>query len=251
MNEVEKARKILDEVPNDKRFTWNFRQRAIAEHIIKSNGLDDFLSWPESADSLHSGYSAFSVDEERLLPKWMLAIGRDPDIGSPTSDLSPDGISGTFIRQLFIASIIENEIAPIGSIRRVLEFGGGYGAFAVILKRMGFDGDHYVYDLPAVHILREWYLEQQNINTVSLTKQRLLLVDVFVSVCAIDEVTPKDREVFLDSVVARHYIFLFSKEWDAINNEDWFSDWFARNGMTPTRIDIPYGNQAMLVGHIE
>lgn len=251
MNEIEKARQILDEVPKDKRFTWNFKQRAIAAHIIKDNGLDDFLQWSESAESLHSGYRGFSKEEEALLPEWMLAIGKDPDIGSPTSDLSPDGISGTFMRQLFIANTIENEVAPIRSIRRVLEFGGGYGALAVILKRMGFDGDHYVFDLPAVHILREWYLEQQNINTVSLTKQKLLLVDVFISVCAMDEARPRVREALLDSVIARHYIFYFTKDWDGVNNVDWFSDWMVRNGMTPTWIDVPYHKQAMLIGHIK
>lgn len=251
MNEIERARQILDEVPKDNRFTWNFKQRSIASHIIKDNSLEDFLSWPESLESLHTGYVEATQLEREEIPEWMLAIGKDPDIGTPTDDVSPEGISGTFMRQLFILSKIEKGIAPVNSINRIIEFGGGYGPMAVLLKRLGFHGDHYVYDLPAVHILREWYLEQQDIETKSLLNPQLLLADIFISACALDEANTKLREALLDSVAARHYVFYFTKMWDGINNVDWFSDWLARNGMTPIWIDVPHNMQAMLMGSLK
>ena len=146
---IHEAYRILETVPKAQRFTWGFKQRAFAQHIIRNEGnLDNFLGWPSSAESLHSGFTEEAKRELELVPREMWQYGVDPSTGTPVGNTSPEGMSGTYIRQLFVAS-------KIGHANSIFEFGGGYGALAIVLNRWyAYNTRHYVYDFPVMHMLR-------------------------------------------------------------------------------------------------
>jgi hypothetical protein len=246
---VSRARQFLIDIPDSKRFTWDYKQRMFAARIIKDGGLDNFLKWPESIESLHSGWTNETAQIERtLVPEAMLNIGADPEIGNPVDKKSPEGSSGTYIRQLYVASIIMSNIMPIDDIERLIEFGGGYGALAVVLNRIGFSGEHHVYDLPVLHMIRDWYLEQLDIDTHSVSDNEFDVYDLFVSVCSLDEIRPFKRELVLLNKFSYNYLFLFHRNWDGVDNMKWFADWFMSEGMAPKMIEIPNPYQALMYG---
>jgi len=241
IDRVHEAHKILDTIPKAPRFTWEFKQRAFAQHIIQSNGnLDKFLEWSSSYESLHTGFTRDAKRELELIPEEMRQYGTDPSMGAPSK--SPVGMSGTYIRQLFLAS-------KIGHANSIFEFGGGYGALAVVLNRWyAYHPKHYVYDFPVIHMLREWYLSCQGMATVSITQPTELDVEVFVSACALDEAPLELRETILDLVTAERYVFVFTHDFGGYDNTKFFNEWASRREWRQREtIETGNPNQACLI----
>lgn len=240
IDRVNEAHKIRNAIPKAQRFTWEFKQRAFAQHIIQGDGnLDEFLGWSSSAESLHTGFTEAAKRELELVPRKMWQYGTDPDIGTPSK--SPVGMSGTYIRQLFVAN-------KIGHANSIFEFGGGYGALAVVLNRWyAYTPRHYVYDFPVMHLLRDWYLSKLGIGTASITKPIELDVEVFVSVCALDEAPLELRETILDLVTAERYVFVFTNSFDGYENFEFFNEWASRGIWKDRRIsETGNANQSCL-----
>lgn len=234
------AQVTLKFTPIKPRFTWEFKQRAFARRVITDGGnLDEFLQWPSSRESLHTGFSPEAEIELKLIPEEMLQYGIDPDVGNPST--SPDGLSGTYIRQLFVAS-------KIGHADSIFEFGGGYGALAVVLNRLyEYRPRHYVYDFPIIHMLREWYLSRLGVDTISVTEPTKLDVEVFVSVCALDEAPLELRETILDLVTAERYVFVFHKNF-GYDNTKFFNEWASRRKWRRREIiEVGNTNQSCLI----
>lgn len=247
---VDAAIALLDYIPPGDRFSWNFRQRDLLSNIIRDGGLENFLQWPVSAEALHAGYTDFAAAERGMIDESLRYLAKDPLAGNPPGARSPEKSSGTYIRQLLVALLIEQHLMPIRDIEWLFEFGGGYGALAVVLDRLGFRGLHYVYDLPAVHYIRSWYLSNFYIITESIASlENTILedVDVFVSICSMDEVGESTRETVLDAVDCDNYLFWFHKHWDGVNNYDWFMNWIDSRDMSYAEIEIPNENQCCVL----
>ena len=50
----------------------------------------------------------------------------------------------------------------MASLRLVVEFGGGYGDMAAMVREMGFRGTHVVYDLLPALLLQQYFLRTSN-----------------------------------------------------------------------------------------
>jgi len=48
----------------------------------------------------------------------------------------------------------------------IVEFGGGYGAMAWIVNRLGFKGEYVIYDIPEMSILQRYYLSNVGVPAV-------------------------------------------------------------------------------------
>ena len=246
------ANEILKDTPNGERFSWNYKQRKFAAHVIKDRGLDNFLQWSESRESIYSGWTKEAKEERLAIPETLRQLSQDPGTGNPPGPMSPEGASGTYIRQTYVAYQIMNNIAPIEDIRSIIEFGGGYGALPVVLNRLGFPGEHLVYDLPIMHLIREWYLGKQGItDTVSVINTDYLpksSSDLVISIHGINEAPEDIRVNFLKNVFGKHYFFFIHKIWNKENMIDWFGDWFLSEGIAPKTITPPNRHQYILYG---
>lgn len=244
---VSKARELFPQIPDGERFSWNFRQKDLMRKFIKDGGARNFLQWPIVHETLYTGYTENAAKERELIPSFMLPVSKDPAIGNPTGLKSPEGASGTYIRQLLVALLVNSHLAPIRSMDTLFEFGGGYGALAVVLKRLGFAGLHYVYDFPALHLLREWYLGEVGASTISLTSPQDMTVNVFVSVCALDEAPLETRSTVLESVKAKYYLIWMTRNYYGVDNYTWFMNWISSKSSLCYEIDIPNKNQCCLL----
>lgn len=111
----------------------------------------------------------------------------------------------------------------------IVEFGGGYGAMALLCKRMGFEGRYVIYDLPEFSLLQEYYLGQFGmLNRVEWNPKSLNKaldgkeLDLYMALYSLSEVPPDERLTAQTHFYARSYLFLYSGKWEGWDNVDWF-----------------------------
>lgn len=111
----------------------------------------------------------------------------------------------------------------INQLDTIVEFGGGYGAMALLCHRLGFDGKYIIYDLPEFSLLQEYYLSQFGLlDKVSWNpKRKPKDVDLFMALYSLSEVEPTERDRLI--VEANSYLFLYSGQWEKWNNVAWFN----------------------------
>jgi hypothetical protein len=196
-------------------------------NLVRDGGLDNFLTWPVVTQALHARYSHISKKERMHLPDKLRHLAVDLSFPPAPGPVSPEGASGTYIKQTILLFALEMDFLGVRGVERlshVYEVGGGYGAMAVMLTRMGFAGTHTVLDLPALHIIRDWYLgDDILVDTADWPGE--CEVDLFIAIHSLDEMPVITREEILSSVIAKHYIFSFTKEYDGVDNSGWFRNW--------------------------
>lgn len=272
LSEVDVVKRVLALMENDplydaKRHTWDFRRRALRKEMFDHGGrLNDFYSWPTIHDAFLSGAT---IDNATLyynyLSRTHQAVAVDPPLGSSGVDnvrrLS-SGATGTYIRQAYAAQLAEE---ALGSEpyhwNEVFEFGGGFGALAYVLARLGFQDRHMIYDFPECSLLQEWYHSRLDLdNVVYLNEPKELTpatssCTIFFSLCALDEAPVAIREHILSTVSAELYFIWYTKG-DLSNtvangdNTSWFSQHFSDVGAIVEQHTVPNENQAILIAHM-
>lgn len=225
---VRRATELLKTLPGGPRFTWAFRQRELMLNLVRDKGLDNFLTWKIVKESLYAEYTCISEKERIFLPAKFGEMAVDFPFPPSPGPLSPEGASGTYIKQAALLLALESGFLGVRGIERlssVYEVGGGYGAMAVMLTRMGFDRTHTVLDLPALHIIRDWYLEGANVLVDTADWPAKCEVDLLIGIHSLDEMPTTIRNEILSSVIARYYIFSFTRTYDGVDNSRWFRDW--------------------------
>lgn len=114
----------------------------------------------------------------------------------------------------------------INQLDTIVEFGGGYGAMALLCYRLGFDGKYIIYDLPEFSLLQEYYLSQFGLlDMVEWPKGGEPApenVDLFMGLYSLSEVPLIQRLHFI--IPAKSYLFLYSGQWEDYDNVKWFQD---------------------------
>ncbi len=106
----------------------------------------------------------------------------------------------------------------INQLHTIVEFGGGYGAMALLCHRLGFEGKYMIYDLPEFALLQAYYLSQFGLldkvewNPVQKPKD----VDLFMALYSLSEIPIADRiKAFIE---ANSYLYLYSGKWQDYDN---------------------------------
>lgn len=112
----------------------------------------------------------------------------------------------------------------VSQLSTIVEFGGGYGAMALLCHHLGFKGRYVIYDLPEFSLLQEWYLSQFNrlANIEWNPKRKPQDVDLFMALYSLSEVKPELRDGLM--VKAESYLFLYSGRWEVFDNVQWVQE---------------------------
>ena len=148
-----------------------------------------------------------------------------PDVQSHILNNDKNSDSRNHIHQAYHLLRWQEETGKrIADMQTIYEFGGGYGATALVANRLGFTGKYYIYDLPEFALLQQWYLEQQGIANVEW-RQRIVKqdVDLLIACYSLSETTIEQRDSVLSKVNADNYLFLYSAQWEGYNNRGYFS----------------------------
>jgi hypothetical protein len=244
---VDEAQRLIATIPDSPRFTWNFRYKRLCEKIISEGCLDNMLSWPTVSEALFAGQTGRVRKELFSLPSSVIDKAYDAPY-PPMPPSSPHVPSGTYTRQAHIAYLLAKESLWWPDVQTVYEVGGGYGAMAIILRRFGFRGAHYVLDHPVMDLIRHRVLlGVTGAGTVSARQHRPVPCDVLIGVHSLCEIDVETRESILAEALAKHYAFSITKTYDGVDNVAWFKGWCASQDLDYAYHVLPSDNQLMII----
>lgn len=148
-----------------------------------------------------------------------------PHFGPGDGILMADGyLSRNMIHQAYHIQMWEQVTGQrIAALDTIVEFGGGYGAMALLCHRLGFEGKYVIYDLPEFSLLQEYYLSHFGLlHKVEWNpKRKPRNADLFMALYSLSEVEPSKRDDgFLDS--AKSCLLLYSGQWQEWDNVAYF-----------------------------
>lgn len=193
--------------------------------VIRHTMLMDHLPIEKSADIVSANLPRYHTALET--PKWLLSKG--DEYGSAGL------FSRTMIEQCaFIAMWERMSGRKIEDQEVVFEFGGGFGAMALLVRRLGFKGRYIIYDFPEMEYLQEWFLAENGVTDIDFqTDLNNLFVetDLLIAIDSISEVPFDLREKFWSHVVAKGMAIRYSPQWEKYDNRKYFFDFASYYGL--------------------
>jgi hypothetical protein len=157
------------------------------------------------------------------LPRHYIPAIKDPGLGSP--ELYDGYTSGNMIHQAYHLSLWELMTGrSVKNMRRIVEFGGGYGTMALVCHRLGFRGDYQIIDLPEFSLLQQWYLTNTlpDISRIAWTDEPATC-DLLIASHSLSEVPLPLRGKILSDMAADSYLFVYHCEHDGVDNLGYFA----------------------------
>ena len=165
----------------------------------------------------------------------------EDDIGNPVRYFLYPKSSGNRINQVFHLSILIDEFnLDIKKIKKVFEFGGGYGCMARIFSKINSDIKYICFDTSYVNLLQFYYLKHNKLN-VGFTKKNNFFLNsnieeikypqmknlnsLFIANWSISETPIKFRKKFEIIIKNSKYILIgFQENFENINNLKYFNN---------------------------
>lgn len=119
----------------------------------------------------------------------------------------------------------KNHTKKLSDANVIVEFGGGYGALAVVADRLGFRGQYYIIDFPELMLIQQYWLADKIKNCHIRYGKHPRDPDILVSTDGLSETDNDTRTEFMKGLEPATYLFSSCSSWDGINNRDWFQGW--------------------------
>lgn len=184
-----------------------------------------FFSWPPVYHTMLVNHWVGPVWHEyaALPPSWH-EYAEAPDWVGPIDYHGETKLSRNLIHQLYHLYQFEQATGrSVKDMGRIDEFGGGYGAMAHVIHRMGFRGDYRIYDLPEFALLQQYYLSQFGIQVTHCDKMEGK-TDLLIACYSLSETPLQLRDRFLDDTDAGSYLLLYSNRFVDYDNEKYFGN---------------------------
>jgi hypothetical protein len=215
---------------------WKQSQITLAEKL-KTGDMDNFLQWSFITEAMfHELHSQKFTDlkNSRFWNRWERALKEDR-FGNPRPYYMYKESSGNLLHHAHSLWQFAEFLGDFDTskIKNVFEFGGGYGSFCRLLRRIGVSGTYVLYDLPEYIRLQSLFLEKVGLPSfdnwfLSEIKDEHLNCDLFVSMWAISESPIALRDHIFSHVKADRYLLIFQRElkehekFSGINNGAYF-----------------------------
>lgn len=205
---------------------WDAKRTELRTAML-STPLDDFLAWPTITSTMFVGNAPYIEQELAALPAYYTEAIREPGLGQP--QLHPSGSSGNLIHQAYHLSRWEAcARRNVRDIRHIVEFGAGYGAMALLVMRLGFQGAYQIIDLPEFALLQQYYLS----NVLPDNHQPTWIdepvdCDLLIACHSLSEAPLSVRAEILTSITANSYLFVYHCEHEGVDNLSYFAEFAA------------------------
>jgi len=213
--EFRQAMSRLPEPPNDSHPPfWDYWRHDLWERA-QTESPDHFVEWPCIRHTMLVDH--FDMTEPRTYlsgeNRWLDAVHADQN-----------SIHLALVEQAHHLKRWEDVTGQrIENLKRIYEFGGGFGALALLTHRLGFKGEYTVYDLPEFALLQRWYLAQYGIAVRHAEAGKIVDADLFVAAYSISETPIEFRDAFMANLKAGSYLFLYSSQFAEYDNAAWFA----------------------------
>jgi len=214
------------------RYTWPRYCYEMRRHCARDKP-QEFLSWPTVIETIFVGDAPYIKTELKALKAsglrtWAAAL-EEPGFGNPPRLPYYPKTSGNLVHHAY--HLLQFKRATglrMRDVGDVLEFGGGYGAMALMAQRLGHSGTWTIVDLPEMSLLQLYYL-----TNVGADMRRVRLIDqlpscdepvsLIVALWSLSEAPLKARDEFDARCSADAYLISYQPDWHGLNNEEWFS----------------------------
>jgi len=160
----------------------------------------------------------------------------EDSIGNPIRYFLYPKSSGNRINHVYHLKVMEDElkINLKKDIKKVFEFGAGYGCMARIFSKISNKINYICFDTNYVNLLQFYYLKHINLDVGYKKKNKIYLIsslkknsfksDLFIANWSLSEVPLIFRENFFKVISSSKYILIcFQEKFENINNLDYFS----------------------------
>ena len=211
--------------------------------LLRDKNIKDFLrySFIQKMFFLHNRFFIF---KELILikksHKWSFykKILKEDDVGNPIRYFLYFNSSGNRINHVFFLFLIEQQlkIDLKNKIKRVFEFGGGYGCMARIFSKINKKIKYVCFDTYYVNLLQYYYLSHNNLNVGFSRHRNYFLMsqlkkninfknDLFIANWSLSETPINYRKKFNNIIQNSRYIFIsFQQKFENIDNLKYFHD---------------------------
>tara|TARA_Y100000590_G_scaffold328448_1_gene372998 strand:- start:352 stop:1290 length:939 start_codon:yes stop_codon:yes gene_type:complete len=175
--------------------------------------------------------------------KWNLykKLIKEDHVGDPIRYFLYPKSSGNKINHLYHLSILSEEFnINLKSIKKVFEFGSGYGCMARIFSKINSSISYVCFDTPYVNLLQYYYLKQNGLNVGFKKKNNFILMSnldenknylnnlsnhLFIANWSLSETPIKFRKNFF-KLIKKSNLFLicFQEKFEDVNNLKYFND---------------------------
>ncbi len=162
---------------------------------------------------------------------------KEDDIGNPIRYFLYPQSSGNLINHVYHLNILENElkINLKKDIKKVFEFGGGYGCMARIFSKININVRYTCFDTHNVNLLQYYYLKHNNLdvgfenkNTYFLTSKFHKIINnsnLFIANWSLSETPLEFRKKFNKILLKNKFILIcFQEKFENIDNLKYFQN---------------------------
>lgn len=212
---------------------WEYWRAALWRHVVNGDDPVRFSEWPCIRHTMLQLHWPNMVEAERLemlRDNKRLPAHIDSMISSdPMGKLAEEQNN---IRQMYHFWKWERVTGKkLSKLSTIVEIGGGYGAGALMARRMGFDGKYIIYDSKEFSLLQQWYLSTAWVANVEYITElpnldeyenRINPADLMVAIYSLSEMPKGLRSDILESWYLDGFLSLYSGTWVDYENTSWF-----------------------------
>lgn len=228
--------------PTQQLDTWGKHRRSLRNHVATSTTMDDFLRWSTVVATMFRGdCPEVRAEWEALaaadLERWTRAT-QDPGVGGAERLPYAPHTTGNLVHQAYHLYQWEKATGRrVDSLESIVEFGGGYGAMALVCKQLGvspgYRRRYTIYDLPEFSLLQRYYLDVCGVENVECTTIDMpFWACLYIACYSLSETPLKERWHHLPADCGA-YLIAAADSWDGVDNNEWARDFMReRPGVT-------------------
>jgi len=201
---------------------WDEHRHTLRQRVARDYPAR-FLKWRPVHGTIAMRCDGYILDERAELDDdardWSQAIV-EPSFGGNTN-VCDDGTSGALVHQAYhLKQWLDLSGVEVADLDSVFEIGGGYGAMALVLERLGFRGTYYDYDLPEMALLCKYYLAnvETGIEPVFGIPER---ADLVIALQSWNEM-PMDQRGPIEAVEGGGYLIMYKEMYGGMPNVAYF-----------------------------
>lgn len=210
--------------------------------LLKDKNLKNFLriNFIQKMFFLHNRYFVYrELKEIQKSQKWKFyqKILKEDGVGNPVRYFLYLRSSGNRINHVYHLYLLEKnlKINLKKDIKKVFEFGGGYGCMARIFSKINRNIEYTCFDTSCLNLLQYYYLSHNNLNVGFSKNNKIFLssrikkkgenFDLFIANWSISETPIHFRKKIMGKLIKSKYILIsFQEKFENINNLKYFRD---------------------------
>tara|TARA_B100000780_G_scaffold231510_1_gene171319 strand:- start:74 stop:1021 length:948 start_codon:yes stop_codon:yes gene_type:complete len=213
--------------------------------LLKKKNIKNFLKvgFIQKMFFLHNRFFVYfelkALKNEINWPLYKRLIEED-EIGNPIRYFLYENSSGNRINHVYHLSVLSKELnINLYKIKRVFEFGGGYGCMARIFSKFNEQIKYSCFDTHYVNLLQYYYLKHNNLDVGFSNKNNYTLISdlkkinnshqtklgsLFIANWSLSETPVKFRENFIKMITKNEFILIcFQEKFEDIDNLKYFN----------------------------